>query len=117
MLEEIGIIERINKDSQSATKLFGIMLWGARDDTLCITKFYEPTWRNLFKYKQLGTFNVATPTIFKERDVVKVAIRNNLIISIEKTGVLSRRDMLIHDLRGMGAIAISIVLVVLLLVL
>lgn len=112
MIKEIGIIEKINK-GHSAVKFMGLQLLGARNDELYITKFYEPTLRNLFKIKQLGIYDVATPTIFKERDIVMATIDNKRIVSIKKMGVLTPRDMLIHDLRGTGAIVASIILILL----
>lgn len=112
MSQEMGIIEQINK-GHGAVKFMGVQLLGARNDKLYITKFYEPKWRNLFKIKRLGTYEAEMPTTFKERDIVKVTIDNKRIVSIEKRGVLTPKDMLIHDLRGTGAIVASIILILL----
>lgn len=116
MAEKIGIIERINNGHGVISPL-GIKIWGARDDTLCIAKYYEPTWRNLFKIKQLGKFDIASSlNEFNERDLVKVTIENKRIVSVEKTGALTEKEMLLHDLRGSGAIAATIILVLLLII-
>ena len=116
MSEEIGIIEEIQPGRGTVFKLFGIPILGASDDKLCISKLYDLTWRNIFRYKQLGTYEVATPTIFKERDIVKVTLDNKRIVSIEKTGVLTRKDMLKHDLLGTGAISVATIFAIMLII-
>ena len=108
--EHIGIIEQIN-GGHGSFRLFGIKLWGARGDQLCISKFYDLNWRNLFRYKQIGTYNVInSPPIYKERDIVKVTIDNKRITSVIKTGTLTRTDATKHTFLGEGALSIIIIL-------
>lgn len=113
MAEEIGVIEDITKGNKEF-KLFGRPLIDASDDELCIAKFYEPTWHNLFKYQQLGTFKPPAQNTINKRDIVKVTIEDKHIKSVWRTGTLSKREMAIYTWRGEGAIAIGVIGIILL---